>query len=249
VLVKACLNGTRRAAEHPSVPIDAEALARDAVRVAAMGAGAVHIHPRDGKGYETLSADAHEQVISAVREGCPGMPIGVSTAAWIVPGWEQRLEAVAAWSVLPDFASVNISEVGALQVLDALLERGIEVEAGLAKERDARIFVEEGLDSAVLRILVEIDDDIDPEEAVRRAAAIDTVLDDGLVEAPRLHHGSGMGTWSVIHAALQRGHDVRIGLEDTLMLQNGERAHDNAALVHEVVAMARAAGRVVDSLI
>jgi uncharacterized protein (DUF849 family) len=249
VLVKACLNGTRRVADHPAVPIDAEGLARDAVRVAAMGAGAVHIHPRDREGYETLSADAHEQVIAAVREGCPGMPIGVSTAAWIVPGWEQRLEAIAAWRVLPDFASVNISEVGALQVLDLLIERGIGVEAGLAKERDARIFVEEGLDSAVLRILVEIDDDIDPEEAVRRAAAIDTVLDDGLVEAPRLHHGGGVATWSVIRAALQRGHDVRIGLEDTLVLQSGEPAHDNAALVHEVVAMARAAGRAIESLI
>jgi len=38
-------------------------------------------------------------------------------------------------------------------------------------------------------------------------------------------------TWPLLEAALDRGLDVRIGLEDTLRLPDGSLAPDNAALV------------------
>lgn len=86
-----------------------------------------------------------------------------------------------------------------------------------------------------------------PQDAGALAAAIDCVLDDGLAQSPRLHHGGGVATWHVIEAAMERGHDVRIGLEDTLVWADGLAAADNAALVARVAELAKRAGRVAES--
>ena len=64
---------------------------------------------------------------------------------------------------------------------------------------------------------------------------MEAALDDAGIEAPRLHHGFGVATWSVIDAALALGRDVRIGLEDTQVMPHGSTPNDNAALVAEVV--------------
>jgi uncharacterized protein (DUF849 family) len=51
--------------------------------------------------------------------------------------------------------------------------------------------------------------------------------------AAELHHGAGDDAWTVLDAALARGRDVRIGLEDTPLLPDGSPARDNAQLVAE----------------
>jgi len=49
--------------------------------------------------------------------------------------------------------------------------------------------------------------------------------------APRLHHGEGAATWSVLRAAIRLGRDVRVGLEDTVVLEDGRPASGNRELV------------------
>ena len=75
--------------------------------------------------------------------------------------------------------------------------------------------------------------------AVAHCCEIEAALDEAGIAAPRLHHGEDLATWAVIDAALERGRDVRIGLEDTLVMADGSPAPSNAALVAEV---ARRAG-------
>ncbi|WBB83307.1 MULTISPECIES: 3-keto-5-aminohexanoate cleavage protein [unclassified Micromonospora] len=130
-MLKACLNGTRRRDEHPAVPLTPAELAADAVRCAAAGVAAVHVHPRDDAGAESLDPAVIAAAVTAIRASRPGLPVGVSTGAWIVPDPAERVAAVRAWTVLPDFASVNAHEPGAAQVAAALHERGVMVEAGL----------------------------------------------------------------------------------------------------------------------
>ena len=55
----------------------------------------------------------------------------------------------------------------------------------------------------------------------------------GGLEAPQLHHGAGHDAWTVLDAALARGRDVRIGLEDTTLMPDGSPARDNEQLVAE----------------
>jgi uncharacterized protein (DUF849 family) len=241
VLVKVCLNGGRSRREHPAVPLSAPELAIDAARAVAAGAGALHVHPRGPDGAETLDPGPCDEAVRAIRRACPGVPVGLTTGAWIEPDTERRLALVRSWTARPDFASVNFSEPGAVELCEALLHLEIGVEAGLASVSDAEALAGSDLADRCLRFLVEVEEE-DQGRAVAAAAAIDEVLDRAGVARPRLHHGFGMATWAVLEAALDRRRDIRIGLEDTLQLPDGTPAPDNAGLIAAAVAMVHARG-------
>jgi uncharacterized protein (DUF849 family) len=248
MLLQACLNGSRTRGDHPALPITPEQVAVDAAAVMRAGASCIHVHPRRHDGAESLADADISAVVSAVRNVCPGLPVGVSTAAWIEPDLQRRLSMIGAWSVLPDFASVNLSEAGSMLVIDLLNELGVGIEAGVWTVDDARLLIDSGLDAACRRVLVEVDAVGDPDEAVHLAASVDTILDDGLSEAPRLHHGAGIATWAVLAAAMEVGHDVRVGLEDTLVLADGSSAQSNEVLTRAASELARLARRSVESV-
>ncbi|MFD6634570.1 3-keto-5-aminohexanoate cleavage protein [Micromonospora chalcea] len=232
-MLKACLNGTRRRDEHAAVPLTPGELAADAVRCAAAGVAAVHVHPRDDTGAESLDPAVIAAAVTAVRAARPGLPVGVSTGAWIVPDAADRVAAVRAWTVLPDFASVNAHEPGAAEVAAALHERGVMVEAGLwtldAVDAWRRWSAPTG------RVLVECMAE-QVETALADAAAILAALPAGC--PPVLLHGEGPVTWPVYAEAVRRGLHTRIGLEDTLLLPDGTPAPDNVALVTTARALA-----------
>ena len=237
LLVKACLNGNRPPGAHQALPLTPAELAADASAAAAAGAGAFHVHPRRDGGAEALDAAAIDAAVTAIRRACPGLPVGVSTAAWIVPDPGERRAAIRSWTSAPDFASVNLSEDGHREVMAALRDAGIGIEAGVWTVEDAAALAVSGFAGALVRVLVEAEDD-DPATAVARAAAIDRALDRAGVDAPRLHHGAGRATWAVLRRAVAAGHDVRIGLEDTLVHEDGAPAAGNAELVAAAVALA-----------
>jgi len=236
-LVQACLNGPRERGEHPAIPITAEELASEARRAVEAGAGALHVHPRGIDERESLQPHASGTAIEAIRDACPGTPVGLTTGLWIVGQVSHRVDLVRSWSVAPDFVSVNFSEDGAEQLAELAVSRGIGVEAGLSAVSDAQRLALSGLARRCLRLLVEIDEDDDATSALALAAQIDQVLDWHVIDRPRLYHGHGRATWAVIERALGRGGDVRIGLEDTLVLADGRLARDNAELVAAAVAM------------
>jgi uncharacterized protein (DUF849 family) len=170
--------------------------------------------------------------VAAVRAACPGVPVGVTTLAWVEPDVARRLALVSAWASRPDFASVNFSEPGAAEICAVLLEKGIGFEAGLMLPDDARLLIETGLAARCVRLLIEPDE---PEIAAALATvrAIGALLDGAGIRAPRLLHGIDATAWPLLDEALRRGYDTRIGLEDTLALPDGSPARDNAQLVAE----------------
>ena len=237
MLIKACLNGSRRPDEHEALPLSPTALANDAYECRQAGAAAVHIHPRGMGGRETLEPDACAAAIEAIRDQCPGLPIGLTTGLWIVGNSARRQALIESWTVLPDFCSVNFAEPGTEELGDLLLNKGIAVEAGLSSIADARIFVASPLRDRCLRVLIEIEPG-GPDDPVKTAAAIIRILDAGGVHLPRLQHGLGTCAWPILRDALARGYDVRIGLEDTLTLRDNSRAAGNADLVASVAQLA-----------
>ncbi len=210
------------------MPVSAAELARDAAACVEAGAEAIHLHPRDADGRESLTAEVVDGVAALVREACD-VPVGVSTGAWIEPDLGHRLALVSAWRA-PDYASVNVSEAGWDRVAEALLGAGVGVEAGVWSVADAERLAASGLGGRLTRILVE-PVDVAPEEATAVVGAIHAALDAGGLTAPRLQHGDGAATWVLIDDAGRRGLDTRVGLEDTLLGPGGEPAPSNAALV------------------
>ena len=233
--LQAALNGDRTKAEHPAVLVSAEELARDAAACVAAGARAIHLHPRDLEGRERLDAQIVDEVVEEVRKAC-GVPVGVTTGAWIEPDLERRLELVGAWRA-PDYASVNLSESGAMEIMKALIRGGVGIEAGIWTVEDAERLAASGLGGWVTRILVE-PGELQLEESEDKAADALGLVEDihrtfdrfGLT-APRLQHGDGEATWVLLTDAVRRGRDTRIGLEDTLYGPDGERTSGNEALV------------------
>jgi uncharacterized protein (DUF849 family) len=228
VLLQAALNGDRVKADHPAVPVSARELARDAAACVAAGARAIHLHPRDAKGRERLDAEVVDQVVAEVRRAC-GVPVGVSTGAWIEPDLERRLRCVRAWRT-PDYASVNVSEAGSEEVMRALLEAGIGIEAGVWSVEDAERLAASELGGRVTRILVE-PVQVGAAKAVEVVDGIHRTLDAHGLDAPWLQHGDGEATWVLLRDAIRRGLATRIGLEDTLVEPDGERTAGNEALV------------------
>ncbi len=222
-VLQACLNGTRTRADHPAVPLTAGEIALEAAASVAAGADALHFHPRDGDGRETLDGRYVDAAVLAVRVS--GGEISLTTGAWIEPDVDARLRAIAGWRALPDVCSVNLSEAGAVEVCRALAARGIEVEAGLASVEDAERL---GPVAALCRrALIEVPDP-DGAAAVEHARRIEAALPAGF---PRLLHGQEAATWAVVADARSRGVAYRIGLEDVLVLPDGSPAPGNGALV------------------
>ncbi|MDT3438142.1 MULTISPECIES: 3-keto-5-aminohexanoate cleavage protein [unclassified Pseudofrankia] len=240
--IKACLNGSRRRSEHPAVPLTPGELAAAAAGAATAGADAVHLHPRDRSGAESLAAAHVGAAVRAVRGHCPGTPVGVSTGLWIAGGDPgARLAAVETWAGLPvserpGFASVNVSEPGFEAVAGSLLACGIDVEAGVWSVADADALAVSGLAGRCARLLVEIIN-VPMADAENVATAVLARLDALDVPGPRLLHGEGQATWPMIALAGRLGLPTRIGLEDTVTDPAGRPATDNAGLVRAALAL------------
>ena len=235
MLIQACLNGARPPKFHRALPLDPDAIRRDALACVAAGAGALHLHlhPRDRTGRESLSADSLDAVLSVLRPALPHTPIGISTGEWIEDDPQRTLAAIASWRLLPDFASVNVSEPAAPELFAALRARGVGIEAGLADETDAERFLSLRPVPAVRRILVEIDQQ---ELAKAEVTAEAVLILTSRLGIPRLLHGFDATVWPLARKAVAAGLSLRIGLEDGNRLPNGSIARDNA----ELVAAARA---------
>ena len=68
MLLKACLNGPRDVTEHPALPVRVASLAADALACVRAGAEAIHLHPRDADGLESLAAAVVDHVVPRARQ-------------------------------------------------------------------------------------------------------------------------------------------------------------------------------------
>lgn len=238
-MIVACLNGDRTRAAHPRVPVTADELGRDAVAAVAAGAGMVHVHPRDALARESLARGDVVAAVAAIRGAAPGVRVSVTTRDGILPDQHATLRSVREWPEPaqggPDCASVNWHEPGAVELARVLRARGVGVEAGIWTPRAATAFVSTPWPWQVERVLVEAIPGSSP--GANGRWSVERVLAAlGMLPAPLLVHGEQAWTWPVLRWARSAGHDIRIGLEDTLVLPTGREAYDNAELVAAALA-------------
>src|SRR6266700_3953633 len=122
----------------------------------------VRRRPAPARSTLTLEAPACDAAARAIREACPGIPVGFSTGAWITGDHLRRMELIRSWVERPDFASVNFSESGAIELCELLLRIGIGIEAGISTVADAALFLDSGRARHVERVLVEPGEESDP---------------------------------------------------------------------------------------
>jgi uncharacterized protein (DUF849 family) len=80
-------------------------------------------------------------------------------------------------------------------------------------------------------------------EPTALAQQVNDLLDDAGSTCPRLTHGVKDWTWPRVQDAIRRGHDTRVGFEDSLLSSDGTRAENNAQLGDAAVALENLADR------
>jgi uncharacterized protein (DUF849 family) len=163
---------------------------------------------------------------AAIRAAAPGVPVGLSTAEAIDPDPFARAAAIRGWRTPPDFVSVNLGELGWAGIIRAALHAGIGVEAGLASPLEADELARGPFAHRAVRALVEV------VGGAEDARAVSERVPEGV---PQLWHGYGPLTWEVVAAGVAAGHDVRVGLEDVLVLPDGRTVEGNTELVAAAV--------------
>ncbi|OAN37967.1 3-keto-5-aminohexanoate cleavage protein [Mycolicibacterium iranicum] len=231
IYVKACINGARTPDQHPHLPVTPRQLAAEAVAAHRAGAKAVHMHPKNSDGRDSLLAAEVDAAVAAVREALPGLPLGVTTGYWALPDAQQRLDAVAGWTVLPDFASLNWHEPGSPELARLLLDRGLGVEVGIFHAEAAQTWAASDVAAHCMRVMIELGADGD----VATADEVLVLVAEADSPAPVLLHGLDESCWPLLQHAGLRGLQTRIGLEDTLTLPDGSVAAGNAELVSAAV--------------
>lgn len=229
MLLQVALNGGRLRIDGPTIPLTAAELAADAALCVAEGATAIHLHPRNSFGGETLRPADVRAAVAAVRAAQPH-PVGVTTRQEIEPDGPRRKTLLGVWGAEVGWASVNLVEDESPEIIRILLARGLSIEAGIASREDAQRLIASGLGQWVHRILIEPADS-DAASALVTAASIHAVLDSAGSSVARLQHGADESAWPLLTDAVSRGLATRIGFEDTLLLPDGRPAADNSELV------------------
>jgi len=228
---------------HPEMPVSLGELEADLRACFQAGATGVHLHVRDPEGAETLEPAAVNGTCGMVRDVATNVgvqvEIGLTTGEWIVPDLADRIAMVREWEGV-DCATVNLSEPGFEAVMEAMLDTGVGIDVGLWAPVEMDRLLRSGLLPRAQRVSIELDPG-EPYflqgEPADLAQQVNDALDRAGSTCPRLTHGMNDWTWPLVEDAFRRGHDTRVGFEDSVLLPDGTRARNNAQLVEAAVAL------------
>lgn len=251
-------NGARKTpADHPALPVTADAVGRTAAACADAGASILHLHVRDGAMQHSLDPELYREAIAAVRrEAGPELLIQVTTEAVGRYGPDEQMASVRA--VGPEAVSLAVRELcpdagsetafaafcdwmrrenvvpqfilydpAELERFNALRKRGV-----ISIDRPFVLFV---LGRYAANQQSDARDMIPFIQAAQGDDLIWAVCAFGSREA------------ACASAALALDGHARVGFENNMLLANGRTAPDNVALVSQAVQAADLIGRPVAS--
>ena len=156
-----------------------------------------------------------------------------------MPDLADRIAMIREWEGV-DCATVNLSEPGFEVVMGAMLETGVGIDVGLWAPVEMGRLLRSGLLPRAQRVSIELDPG-EPYflegEPAELAQQVNDALDRAGSTCPRLTHGMNDWTWPLVEDAFRRGHDARVGFEDSVLLPDGTRARNNAQLVEAAVGL------------
>ena len=236
-MLQVTANGPYGKETHPAMPVTLDELLVELAACFAAGADGVHLHVRDDLDAETLDPrhvyETCAQVRQLAADSRQSVEIGLTTGAWIVPDVAERIAMIREWEGV-DCATVNLSEPCFEQVMAALQDAGIGIDVGLWAPQEIDWFVASGFVPLVQRVSIELapgEPYFLAGDPLTVAASVNQTLDEAGSTCRRLTHGMGAWTWPLVEDAFRRGHDTRVGFEDSILLPSGRKAQSNAELV------------------
>lgn len=230
MIIKIALNGARSKEENKYIPHSLAEIEKEVNLLYNYGCKAFHIHCYDEYGNESLKPKDVNSLVELVKSISPEIQIGISSGDWIEPDLEKRKSYIKSWENIPDFISVNMIEENALEISELLASRGVKIEAGLNEKKAAEIFIESNIIKHCCRILIEPESE-ELNSAIQVINEIEKVLEMVDKKVPRLLHGFNSVSWNILREAKSRGYDSRVGMEDTIYLENGEPVKNNLEII------------------
>ena len=255
--------------QHP-VPVTPEQMAAEARDAFNAGASVMHVHLRSqapGMGHlPSWDADVAAEVVDAIRAACPGVVINLTTG---VIGPDISGPAACIRRVRPEIAACNAGSLNYLKLKDngqwawppmvfdnpvAKVQQFLDVmaECGTHPEfecfdvgilRSVAMYVKAGMlppgnipeCNFVMGVASGMPCDADLLALLPRWLPPDAVWQSTLIGRAEI--------WPVHQRSGELGGMLRTGLEDTFYLPDGSRAAGNGALIEQLAACARRAGR------
>ncbi len=235
-LIMVAPNGARRGkADHPALPVTLDDTVATARACHAAGAGALHLHVRDGDGRHSLDPGRYAEALAELARAVPSMRVQITTESAGIFGVREQLDCLA--RLKPRWASISVREIArdpdlAPRVYATCAANGTKVQHILYDAEDAARLArwqEEGI--------------VRPEQnstilVLGRYATGDRAKPADL--APLLA-AKPPGRWMLCafgpaeHACLldaaRRGGDLRVGFENNLHRADGTLLRDNAESV------------------
>ncbi|HEY8368815.1 MAG TPA: 3-keto-5-aminohexanoate cleavage protein [Thermodesulfobacteriota bacterium] len=254
IVAVAPTGASKTKADHPALPVTAEEIAACARACRDAGAAMIHLHVRDREGRHTLDVDAYREATAAIRRAVgDGLIIQATTEAVGVYGPEAQMALVRA--LRPEAVSLAIREIlppgrderDAAAFLAWLAAERIVPQYILYSAEDLARFRElrsrgviPGSRPFALFVLgrYTVGQESDPRDLLPFLASPDQTEE---MEWAVCAFGRREAA-CVLTAAALGGH-VRVGFENNLLLADGRRAADNAAIVAQIVDGLRLIGR------
>ncbi|MFY9183987.1 MAG: 3-keto-5-aminohexanoate cleavage protein [Limnohabitans sp.] len=253
LLITVAPNGAyKQRPDHAALPLTSAELGQTAKQCLDAGAAMIHMHIRDAQGRHSLDVQGYRDAQQAVKAAVgDDMIIQVTSEAARVYKAPEQIAMVTA--LQPEAVSVGLREVDQPEIGDAGLAQFF---GWLAKER------------VMTQVIVYDVTDLQRWQALRAQGVVPDApwsllfvlgrYSVGQTSEPRdllpfvmAHTGSepwsmcafGAGEHACATTAAALGGHVRVGFENNLLLNNGQVAPDNAALVRQVADSARVLGR------
>lgn len=253
LLITVAPNGAyKQRPDHPALPITTSELGQTAKLCLDAGAAMIHMHIRDAEGRHSLDVQGYRDAQQAVKAAVGDeLIIQVTSEAARVYKSPEQIAMVTA--LQPEAVSVGLREVDQPEIGEAGLAQFF---GWLAKER------------VMTQVIVYDVADLQRWQALRAKGVIPDAPWSLLFVLGRYSVGqtseakdllpfvmahTGQEPWSMCafgageHAcattAVALGGHARVGFENNLLLNNGQVAPDNAALVRQIADSARVLGR------
>ncbi|MGW9062615.1 3-keto-5-aminohexanoate cleavage protein [Achromobacter animicus] len=253
VIITVAPNGAyKKAADHPAVPLTADALAAEARACLDAGAAMMHMHVRKPDGSHLLDAQAYRDALAAVQRAVGDeLLVQVTSEA---AGVYQAAEQIAMVRELqPEAVSIGLREIAVPGIPES------ELAAFLAWLADRRVMTQ---------IILYDDADVRRWLSLRARGLVPPGAWSVLFVLGRYSAGQTSSAydllpflaaydhslpWAIcafgpeenacVTTAAAFGGHMRVGFENNLKLRDGSVAPDNAALVAQAAQGARALGR------
>lgn len=253
LLITVAPNGAyKQRPDHAALPLTSAELGQTAKQCLDAGAAMIHMHIRDAQGRHSLDVQGYRDAQQAVKAAVGSdMIIQVTSEAARVYKAPEQIAMVTA--LKPEAVSVGLREVDQPEISEAGLAQFF---GWLAKER------------VMTQVIVYDVADLQRWQALRAQGVIpdapwsllfvlgrysvgQTSEPKDLLPFVMAHTGTepwsmcafGAGEHACATTAAALGGHVRVGFENNLLLNNGQVAPDNAALVRQVADSARVLGR------